>query len=219
MALRVASLLPLWCFGVGVLVFVCLGVLLFACFLSVGLQPGWQLFLNLTKVTCAEPAYIAPRGAAQTFSKRCLADKCAGLAVAVSRKSSHLLSEHRTCTIPPSRCFRCTSNMDMCPPNKKMQKKAHAAAYVQSLHEHTWKKLATRITCKGAMRQPTRLQRLNRDELEFFSTIDLTNPLGAPPERAGKWESSFLPQPPILLAFSMQPFGDGWQHSSLLLTG
>ena len=52
--------------------------------------------------------------AAQTFSKRSLADKygqvakwlLTGLAMAISRKSWHLLSKHRTCAITPLAVLR-----------------------------------------------------------------------------------------------------------------
>ena len=130
--------------------------------------------------------------AAQTFTKRSLADKyeqvakwlLTGLAVAVSRKSWHLLSKHRTCTITPLGVLRVHFQQGYLSTEQEDAKKPYAAAYVQSLLEHTWEKLVTRIICKGYNEATNRFRtaREARDELEYYSTIDRTNPLETPPE-------------------------------------
>ena len=55
---------------------------------------------------------------------------------------------------------------------------------MQSLYEHTWEMLATKLICKGYNEAANKFRtaREERDELEFYATIDQTNPLRAPPE-------------------------------------
>ena len=130
--------------------------------------------------------------AAQTFSKRSLDDKygqvakwlLTGLAVAVSRKSWHLLSKHRTCTVTPHWLLREHFQQGYVSAEKDDAKKPYAAAYVQSLYEHTWEALVTKLIRKGYNEATNKFRsaREERDELEFYATIDQTNPLGAPPE-------------------------------------
>ena len=70
--------------------------------------------------------------AAQTFSKRSLDDKygqvakwlLTGLAVAVSRKSWHLLSKHRTCAVTPHWLLREHFPTRICVRRKRRRKKA-----------------------------------------------------------------------------------------------
>ena len=63
-------------------------------------------------------------------------------------------------------------------------KKPYAAAYVKSLHEHTWEKLVTRVISRGYNEATNKFRkaREEREEIEFYSTIDQTNPVETPPE-------------------------------------
>ena len=118
--------------------------------------------------------------AAQTFSKRSLDDKYGqvakwlptGLAVAVSRKSWHLLSKHRTCTVTPhwSWLLREHFQPGYVSAEKDDTKKPYAAAYVQSLYEHTWKTLVTKLIRKGYNEATNKFRsaREERDELVLF---------------------------------------------------
>ena len=114
-----------------------------------------------------------------------------GLAVAVSRKSWHMLSKHRTCAITPQWLLQVHFQHGYVSTEQDDAKKPYVAPYVQSLYEHTWEGLVTRIICKGYNEATIKFRttREERDELEFYSTFDQTNPLEAPPE-AGQGSQS-----------------------------
>ena len=130
--------------------------------------------------------------AAQTFSKRSLADKygqvakwlLTGLAMAISRKSWHLLSKHRTCTITPLAVLRVHFVHGYVSTEQEDAKKPYTAAYVKSLYEHTWEKLVTRVIGRGYNEATNKFRtaREKGEEIEFDSTIDQTNPVETPPE-------------------------------------
>ena len=81
--------------------------------------------------------------AAQTFSKRTVADKygqvakwlLTGLAMAISRKSWHLLSKHRTCATTPLALLRVHFLRGYVSIEQEDKKKPYAATFVQALHE------------------------------------------------------------------------------------
>ena len=76
--------------------------------------------------------------AAQTFSKRSVDDKyvqvakwlLTGLAVAISRKSWHLLSKHRTCTVTPHWLLQMHFQQGYASDEKDTTKKPYSAAHV-----------------------------------------------------------------------------------------
>ena len=151
-----------------------------------------ETYLPATGQGCYSFQMSLLQRAAQTFLKRSLGDKygqvakwlLTGLAVAVSRKSWHLLSKHRTCTVTPLWLLREHFQHGYVSAEKDDAKKPYAAAYVQSLYEHTWEALVTKIIRKGYIEATNKFRtaREERDEIEFYSTIDQTNPLRAPPE-------------------------------------
>ena len=123
--------------------------------------------------------------AAQTFSKRTVADKygqvakwlLTGLAMAISRKNWHLLSKHRTCTTTPLlRGYVSTEHDD--------KKKPYAATFVQAQHEQAWEILVHRVIRRGynAATNHFRKTREARAEIDFYRTIDQSNPGETPPE-------------------------------------
>ena len=130
--------------------------------------------------------------AAQTFSKRSLDDKyvqvakwlLTGLAVAISRKSWHLLSKHRTCTVTPHWLLQMHSQQGYASDEKDTAKKPYSSAHVQSLYEHTWEALVTKIIRQGYNEATNnfRSAREEREELEFYTTINQNDPLCVPPE-------------------------------------
>ena len=158
-----------------------------------------ETYLTATGQGCYSFQISLLQRAAQTFSKRSLADKygqvakwlLTGLAVAVSRKSWHMLFKHRTCTSTPQSLLQVHFQHGYVSTEQDDAKKPYAAAYAQSLYEHTWEGLVTRTICKGYNEATNKFRttREERDELEFYSTFDQTNPLGAPPE-AGQGSQS-----------------------------
>ena len=125
--------------------------------------------------------------AAQTYSKRCLADKygqvakwlLTGLAMAISRKSWHLLSKHRTCTITPVAVLRVHFLHGYLSTEQEDAKKPYTPA---------WEEIVTRVICRGYNNATNkfRMDREAREEIEFYSTIDQTNPVETPPEEGRK---------------------------------
>ena len=130
--------------------------------------------------------------AAQTFSKRSLDDKygqvakwlLTGLAVAISRKSWHRLSKHRTCTVTPYWLLQRHFQQGYASDEKDAAKKPYSSAHAQSLYEDTWEALVTKIIRQGYNEGTNRFRtaREERDELEFYTTINQNNPLCVPPE-------------------------------------
>ena len=124
------------------------------------------------------------------FSKRSLDDKygqvakwlLTGLAVAISRKSWHRLSKHRTCTVTPYWLLQRHFQQGYASDEKDAAKKPYSSAHAQSLYEDTWEALVTKIIRQGYNEGTNRFRtaREERDELEFYTTINQNNPLCVP---------------------------------------
>ena len=99
-------------------------------------------------------------------------------------KAGIFLSKHRTCTVTPHWLLQGHFHQGYVSAEKDDVKKPYAAAYVQFLYEHTSETLVTELICKGYNEATNKFRtaREERDELEFYATIDQTNPLRAPPE-------------------------------------
>ena len=67
---------------------------------------------------------------------------------------------------------------------KTPQKSPTQSAHVQSLYEHTWEALVTKIIHQGYNETTNnfRSSREEREEPEFYTTINQNNPLCVPPE-------------------------------------
>ena len=130
--------------------------------------------------------------AAQTFSKRTVADKygqvakwlLTGLAMAISRKSWHLLSKHRTRTTTPLALLRVHFLRGYVSIEQEDKKKPYAATFVQALRERTWETLVNRVIRRGynAATNQFRKEREARAEIDFYRAIDQSNPVETPPE-------------------------------------
>ena len=93
------------------------------------------------------------QGAAQTFSKRSVTDNYGqvakwlliGLAMAISRKSWHLLSKHRTCAITPLALLRVHFVGGYVSTEQDDKKKPYAATFVQAQQERAWELLVNSV--------------------------------------------------------------------------
>ena len=151
-----------------------------------------EAYLPATGQGCYSFQMSLLQRAAQTFSKRSLADKygqvakwlLTGLAMAISRKSWHLLSKHRTCTITPLPVLRVHFLHGYVSTEQEDAKKPYAAAFQKALYEHTWEKLVTRVIGRGYNKATNkfRTDREASEEIDFYFTIDQTNPVETPPE-------------------------------------
>ena len=147
-----------------------------------------ETYLPATGQGCYSFQMSLLQRAAQTFSKRSLADKYGQVAkwlltvaMAISRKSLHLLSKRRTCAITPLRVHFLHGYVST---EQEDAKKPYAAAFVKSLYERTWEKIVTRVISRGynEATKKFRADREAREEIEFYATIDQTNPVETPPE-------------------------------------
>ena len=149
-----------------------------------------EVYLPATGQGCYSLQISLLQRATQTFSKRSLADKygqvakwlLTGRAMAISRKSWHLLSKHRTCTITPRQLLSVHFLHGYLSTEQEDAKKPHAAAYVKSLHEHTWETLVTRVISWGYNEATNQFRTAASEKIDFDFTIDQTNPVETPPE-------------------------------------
>ena len=123
--------------------------------------------------------------AAQTFAKRSVTDNNymqvakwlhIGLATTISRKSWHLLSKHRTCTITPLALLRVHFERGYLSTEKADKKKPYAATVVQAQAARDWERHVNSVIRTGyyAMTNRFRTTREARAEIVFFRTIDRT---------------------------------------------
>ena len=89
-------------------------------------------------------------------------------------------------------------------------KKPYAAAHVKSLYEQTWEKVVTRVICRGYNKATNqfRADREAKEEIEFYYTIDQTNPVETPPETGNE---------EVRPGLSIPHFGCGFKDSSLTI--
>ena len=130
--------------------------------------------------------------AAQTFSKRSVTDYyrqvakwlLIGLAMTISRKSWHLLSEHRTCAITPLALLRVHFERGYISTERDDKKKPYAATFVQAQHERGWELHVNSVIRTGcyAVTNKFRKAREARAEIDFYRTIDQANTEETPPE-------------------------------------
>ena len=129
--------------------------------------------------------------AAQTFAKRSVADKYrqiarwlhTGLAMAISRKSWHLLSKHRTYTTTPFALLK---------------KKPYAATVVQAQAERGWELHVNSVIRAGyyAVTSRFRTAREARTEIDYFRSIDPTINLPSIEETSPETETHAKQQTP-----------------------
>ena len=122
--------------------------------------------------------------AAQTFAKRSVADNYMqiarwlhiGLATTISRKSWHLLSKHRTCTITPFALLRVHFERGYLSTEKADRKKPYAATEVQAQAARDWERQVNTIIRTGYYAVTHRFRRMRdaRAEIAFFRTVDPT---------------------------------------------
>ena len=95
--------------------------------------------------------------------------------MAISRKSWHLLLKHRTCTITPVAVLRVHFLHGYLSTEQEDAKKPYTPA---------WEEIVTRVICRGYNNATNkfRMDREAREEIEFYSTIDQTNPVETLPE-------------------------------------
>ena len=104
--------------------------------------------------------------------------------MAISRKSWRLLSKHRTCTTTPLALLRVHFLRGYVSIEQEDKKKPHAATFVQALHERAWETLVNRVTRRGynVATNQFRKEREASAEIDFYHTIDQSNPVETPPE-------------------------------------
>ena len=144
--------------------------------------------------------------AAQTFAKRSVADKYrqiarwlhTGLAMAVSRKSWHLLSKHRAYTTTPFALLRVHFNMGHLSTEKEDKKKPYAATVVQAQAERGWELHVNSVIRAGcyAVTSRFRTAREARTEIDYFRTIDPTINLPSIEETSPETETHAKQQTP-----------------------
>ena len=122
--------------------------------------------------------------AAQTFAKRSVADKYmqvarwlhTGLAATISRKSWHLLSKHRTCTITPLALLRVHFTRGYLSTEKADRKKPYAATEVQGPGERDWARYVDGVIWTGYFARTAQFRNMREAgaEIAFFRSIDRT---------------------------------------------
>ena len=130
--------------------------------------------------------------AAQTFSKRSVTDNYGqvakwlliGLAMAISRKSWHLLSKHRTCAITPLALLRVHFVRRYVSTEQDDKKKPYAATFVQAQQERAWELHVNSVIRRGyyAATNQFRKAREARAEIDFYRTINQSCTEETPPE-------------------------------------
>ena len=117
-----------------------------------------------------------------------------GLAVAISRKSWHLLSKHRTCTVTPHWLLQMHSQQGYASDEKDTAKKPYSSAHVQSLYEHTWEALVTKIIRQGYNEATNNFRSAREEREELDSTLLLTRTIHwAYPQKQGREAGVKLP--------------------------
>ena len=107
-----------------------------------------------------------------------------GLAMTISRKSLHLLSKHRTCTITPLALLRVHLERGYISTEQDDKKKPYAATFVQAQPERGWELHVNSVIQTGyyAVTNKFRRTREARAEIDFYRTIDQANAEETPPE-------------------------------------
>ena len=99
-----------------------------------------------------------------------------GLAATISRKSWHLLSKHRTCTITPLALLRVHFTRGYLSTEKADRKKPYAATEVQGQGERDWVRYVDWVTRTGYFARTAQFRdtREAGAEIAFFRSIDRT---------------------------------------------